>query len=211
MPPPTSKKLKSGLHQTQQHQQKNQQSTIQSHHRKHVDPLRSTKPNTRISTQESAMLPSNPSASHSSYDDDEEVASKNPVNHDAATKARGHSRSKAKARTFGRAKQPPLANIVEDMVDAHRKRHKVSKSKVRNSYAETASAVRESIVSFFAEHQRQTDDLHRTQMSRLQKLMDEKAKVEREMRRLVEEQRARYANYADDLEAVVSERARQLS
>ncbi|KAH7132051.1 hypothetical protein B0J11DRAFT_520720, partial [Dendryphion nanum] len=99
---------------------------------------------------------------------------------------------------------------MKDMVKNQRKRHETKLHALEKDYAETLSRTKESIGTLFEEHEDISTQIYDAQLARLNILIQEKKRIELEMRNRVEKLKFNHHVYARDMAKVAEHRARQL-
>ncbi|KAF2031784.1 hypothetical protein EK21DRAFT_110676 [Setomelanomma holmii] len=108
------------------------------------------------------------------------------------------------------AQNDPMEDFVSDMVDAARKRHKVRKQKLVESFDNTAKTVQDSINTVFEEHEEKASSAHEAQLQRLRELLIHKAKLEKDMEAKLMQLRESYDSHSRDVENVLNHKIKAL-
>ncbi|KAF2474673.1 uncharacterized protein BDR25DRAFT_384060, partial [Lindgomyces ingoldianus] len=91
------------------------------------------------------------------------------------------------------------------------KRHKVRKASVQKSYTKSVAHTQEAISTLFNDHESESAQAHKAQLTRLHELLTKKAEIEMKMQEKVSLVREAYLSHSIDLQMVAEQRVKQLS
>ncbi|KAI8935793.1 hypothetical protein NX059_007313 [Plenodomus lindquistii] len=105
----------------------------------------------------------------------------------------------------------PLQRLIGTIVGDQRKRFDARKKAVNDNYNANCKEVENSINTLFAEHEEKASSAHEAQLKRLQDLLTQKSIVEAAMAKKLATLRTDYDAHAQDLEAVLNRRIKELN